>query len=106
TQDNRGIGAARNRGIGDAAGKYVALLDHDDIWMPDKLDVQYRYYEKHPECSVVSIPYAYSTKPNHCVVNPRAVAGEDGIIHLPMGALARGDVFLMSSSIMFARVKA
>lgn len=39
-QANRGIGAARNRGIGAARGDWVALLDHDDRWRPDKLERQ------------------------------------------------------------------
>jgi glycosyltransferase involved in cell wall biosynthesis len=53
SQENTGIGGARNRGIAESRGKYVALLDHDDLWMSEKLEEQAGYFEKHPECSIV-----------------------------------------------------
>lgn len=39
-QENRGAAAARNRGIAAARGEYVAFLDADDEWMPEKLRLQ------------------------------------------------------------------
>ena len=52
-QESAGVCAARNRGIAEARGRYVALLDHDDYWFPDKLGAQVDVLESHPEVGVV-----------------------------------------------------
>lgn len=48
-QVNRGCGAARNTGLRQAKGKYIAFLDDDDRWLPEKLEVQTAYLDSHPE---------------------------------------------------------
>ena len=50
---NVGLAGARNAAIQIAEGKFIALLDDDDIWLPHKLEVQYRYIQEHPDCSGV-----------------------------------------------------
>src|SRR5215469_13878045 len=52
-QENRGLAGARNTGIRAATGDLVALLDADDIWMPDYLQVQAGYLKNHPEYDLV-----------------------------------------------------
>ncbi|MBI9111508.1 glycosyltransferase family A protein [Maridesulfovibrio ferrireducens] len=39
-QENRGVSAARNFAIKESKGKYIALLDSDDEWLPKKLEMQ------------------------------------------------------------------
>ncbi|QDT39894.1 glycosyltransferase family 2 protein [Stratiformator vulcanicus] len=47
-QENHGESVARNRGIDEAAGDWVALLDADDVWLPSKLRQQWELVEADP----------------------------------------------------------
>jgi glycosyltransferase involved in cell wall biosynthesis len=53
-QENKGISGARNRGIRESRNDYIALLDSDDYWLPEKLKWQVDRIRKEPECGMVA----------------------------------------------------
>lgn len=63
--ENRGMSASRNLGVVHASAPYIAFLDADDVWMPDKLAEQVDLLESMPDVAMVvgAIEYWYSWDP-------------------------------------------
>ncbi len=51
-QGNRGVSAARNRGIEEATGRLIAFLDSDDLWLPKKLSTQVKFFENNADALI------------------------------------------------------
>jgi glycosyltransferase involved in cell wall biosynthesis/SAM-dependent methyltransferase len=74
----RGMSTCRNLGIREAKGDYIAFLDADDVWLPDKLEQQIAILMSRPEAAAVCGPvqwwYGWTGKPEDserdCVVAP------------------------------------
>ncbi len=52
-RENRGISASQNLGIAEARGQYIAFLDADDVWLPEKLAQQIAILDAHTEAAMV-----------------------------------------------------
>lgn len=52
TQTNQGVAAARNKGIENSSGEWIAFLDADDIWLPNKIRDQFELLATDPEAKM------------------------------------------------------
>ena len=50
---NKGLSASRNAGIKKSRGVFIAFIDADDVWLPQKLSFQLNIFKHHPEVSVL-----------------------------------------------------
>lgn len=57
-EKNSGVVEARNKGIQESKGKYIAFLDSDDLWERKKLEIQIKYMEEN-ELTMTYTSYSY-----------------------------------------------
>lgn len=79
-QENLGVAAARNRGLREALGEFVATCDADDLWAEDKLERQVLALRENPRAAAV---YCWFV----------AIDEDDCVLYLCNPEVWRGDIF-------------
>jgi glycosyltransferase involved in cell wall biosynthesis len=91
----RGPSPSRNRGVKTAKGRYVAFLDDDDIWHPEKLAIQMEFLENHPDFGMASskvVPFGEKIQ-----IKKRSWISGDLFSHLYMKS------FVMTSTVVIRK---
>jgi glycosyltransferase involved in cell wall biosynthesis len=109
-QPNQGQSVARNRGAGEARGEWVAFLDSDDVWFPEKLERQVEAIEKFKGRSWACITDArwidhLGTDTTSFRRGGRNYAGVMGLDHDAVNGLAKfRDPFCVSTLLVHAGI--
>lgn len=89
-QVNSGAGAARNRAIEEAQGRYIAFLDSDDLWLPSKLHQQISFMENNGFTFTYGQYYRrslYEPTDDTLVDVPSSLSYSELLVKCPIGCL-------------------
>lgn len=79
--ENKGPGAARNRGIEMSSGDYIAFLDSDDLWLPTKLESQIKFMETN-NCMWSHTSYSLFNDKTLKIIKDVRIVGFEGDVFL------------------------
>jgi glycosyltransferase involved in cell wall biosynthesis len=95
-QDHGGPARSRNRGISEASGEFIALLDCDDVWLPGKLEAQLAIMRARPEVGVVHTDYEVVNEEGRVEERAQARYSQEPLVR----AFAGGHTALPSTLLM------
>lgn len=101
-QQNRGVSAARNKGIELARGEYISFLDGDDRWHPDYLKCLTDFIARHPDCGAYGMAFYIDSGDGLVLADTPQTEGEvdffaesmQRYVLIPSAATIRRDVLL------------
>lgn len=100
-KENGGVSSALNLGIREMKGEWFAWLSHDDLWMPDKLELQMSYHNLHPHI-LGSYTHFVSINENKSESIPcycPEISGSKGLRDLFMGNFIPGDTIFIHKKV-------
>jgi glycosyltransferase involved in cell wall biosynthesis/tRNA A-37 threonylcarbamoyl transferase component Bud32 len=95
-QENSGIAASRNRGAAEARASWLAFLDHDDIWAPDKLEIQAEFISLNPDAALAAARHVRLGRPRSEARTRRWIKGD-------LYCKAFSESFIHTSSVVIRR---
>jgi len=108
-QPNAGPAAARNNGMLHATGNFIAFLDSDDLWAPNRLEKQLEVLKLHPSSDLLfglESKFTLSGDENGCAIQNRQVMTalfREGPVILDPLKLLLLENFIPTSSVLFRR---
>ncbi len=101
SQSNQGVSTARNKGVSESKGEYLAFLDADDLWLPSKLQREMERFFERPDFGLVHCSVSYIDPQGQIIGENRN--GNEGWLASDILTLRRGAVIGAGSTSVVRR---